>query len=93
MTLSFRAKLSGDTGLSGFDLMLLGQDDKPLVMTFVEAGKPGEWQNIDLKGSLPVAPAALRIGSSRGEGVVWIDDVRLEQSTASPAPPRNQDSP
>ena len=93
MTLSFRAKLSGDTVLSGFDLMLLGQDDKPLVMTFVEAGKPGEWKNIELKGSLPVAPAALRIGSSRGEGVVWIDDVRLEQSTAVPAPPKDQDSP
>jgi hypothetical protein len=93
MTLSFRAMLSADTGLSGFDLMLLGQDDKPLVMTFVEAGKPGEWKKIELKGSLPVAPAALRIGSSRGEGVVWIDDVRLEQSAAVPAPPRDQDSP
>lgn len=93
MTLSFRAKLSGDTGLSGFDLMLLGRDDEPLAMTFVEAGKPGEWKKIELNGSLPVAPASLRIGSPGGEGVVWIDDVRLERSTAVPAPPKGQPSP
>jgi hypothetical protein len=93
MTLSFRAMLPADTGLSGFDLMLLGQDDKPLVLTFLEAGKPGEWKNIELKGSLPVAPAALRIGSSRGKGIVWIDDVRLEPTTIAPEASQGQPSP
>jgi hypothetical protein len=92
MTLSFRAKLSGDTGLSGFHLILLGQDDKPLAMTFVEAGKPGEWKKIEWKGSVPIAPVALSIGR-RGKGIVWIDDVRLEQSTTAPEAPQGQPSP
>lgn len=93
MTLSFRAQLSAETVLSGFDLMLLGQDDKPLGMTHVEAGKPGEWKKIEWKVSMPVAPASLRIGSSGAEGVVRIDNVRLERSTSVPAPPKGQDSP
>jgi hypothetical protein len=93
MTLSFRARLSAVSALSGFDLMVLGHDDKPLALTFVEAGKPGELKKIEWKVSMPVAPTSLRIGSSRGEGVVWIDDVRLERSSSVPAPPESQDTP
>lgn len=84
MALSFRAKLSGEIALSGFDLVLLGPDERPLVMTFVEAGKPGEWKKIEWKVSTPVVPASLRIGSSGGGGVIRIDDVRLEPSNAVP---------
>lgn len=84
MALSFRARLSEEIALSGFELILLGQDDKPLVMTFVEAGKPGEWKKIEWKVSTPMAPASLRIGSSGGGGGIRIDDVRLEPSTAVP---------
>jgi hypothetical protein len=73
--------------------MLLGQDNKPLGMTRVEAGKPGEWKKIEWEVSMPVAPASLWIGSSGGNGAVWIDDVSLEKSTAGPAPPKDQDSP
>lgn len=90
MTLSFRAQLSGESDLSGFDLMLLGQDDKPLTMTRVEAGKPGEWKKIEWKVSMPVAPASLRIGSSGGNGALRIDDVRLAQSTAAPESAQGQ---
>lgn len=93
MTLSFRARLSAGSALSGFDLMLLGQDDKPLALTFVEAGKPDEWKKIEWKVSMPLAPASLRIGSSGGEGVVRIDDVRLERSNSVPATLKGQPSP
>lgn len=93
MNLSFRAQLSADTAQSGFDLMLLGQDDRPLALTFVEAGKPGEWKVIEWKVSTPVAPASLRIGSSPGVGVVRIDDVRLEQSKSVPPALKGQASP
>lgn len=83
LILSFRAQWSGETALSGFDLVLLGPDDKPLTMTLVEAGKPGEWKKIEWRVSTPVAPASLRIGSSDGKGAVRIDDVKLEPSSAA----------
>ncbi len=92
MTLSFRAMISEEAALSGFDLMLLGQDEKPLLQTIVAAGTPGEWTKIEWKGSVPIAPAALYIGR-RDKGVVWIDDVRLEQSTSAPEAPQGQPSP
>lgn len=84
MTLSFRAMISEEGTLPAFDLMLLGHDEQPLAQTFVAEGTPGEWKSIVWKGSPPVAPAALSI-RRWGKGVVWIDDVRLEQSPAEPA--------
>lgn len=92
MTLSFRAMISEEAALSGFDLILIGHDEKPLAQTFVAAGTPGEWKKIEWKGSMPIAPAALSIGR-RDEGVVWIDDVRLEPSTIAPEAPQGQPSP
>lgn len=90
LTLTFRAQWSGETAQSGFDLMLLGQDDKPLAMTHVEAGTPGEWKKIEWKVSTPMVPASLRIGSSDDGGIVRIDDVRLEPSTAAPVTAQGQ---
>jgi hypothetical protein len=84
ITLSFRAMISEDASPSGFDLMLLGHNEQLLTQTIVEEGSPGEWKRVEWKGSTAVAPAALYIGR-RGKGVVWIDDVRLEQSPAEPA--------
>lgn len=90
MTLSFRARVSEESDLLGFHLLLLGGDDKPLTMTFVDAGKPGEWKKIEWKGPVPVTPASLRIESLRGNGAVWIDDVRLVPSTAVPETAQGQ---
>lgn len=92
MTLSFRAMISEEAALSGFDLIMMGQDERLLAQTFVTAGTPGKWEKIEWNGSTPVSPAILSIGM-RGNGIVWIDDVRLVPSATAPEAAQGQASP
>ena len=91
MSLSFRAKLSGEVKSPGFLVKLFSRDGRELVGTFVEAGKSGEWKEIHWHSREPLAipPAALQIASISGKGVIWIDDVKLESSTTDPEVPQD----